>query len=206
MLRIALIITLLIASQVAAQTNYEKGMHRAFALWEDNKVEDATNVFERIASAESNNWLPAYYAAEVLILDGFKTKDFTAMDAQMNRAQRFLNAATAISKDNPEVLVMQALLHTVYVANDGATYGRLLSGKIAALYAKAYGIAPENPRVLLNKTEWAMGSARFFGQDTAPFCKDIEKALELFTNFQPETEFHPKWGKERAVQILKSCK
>lgn len=206
MLRIALIIALLIASQVTAQTNYEKGMHKAFALWEENKVEDATNVFERIASAEPDNWLPAYYAAEVLILDGFKIKDFSIMEAQMNRAQGFLNDASGISRDNPEIMVLQALLHTVYVANDGATYGRLLSVKIATLYAKAYGIAPDNPRVLLNKTEWAMGSARFFGQDTAPFCKDIEKALELFANFQPETEFYPKWGKERAEEILKSCK
>jgi len=51
-----------------------------------------------------------------------------------------------------------------------------------------------------------MGSARFFGQDTAPFCKDVERALELFTNFKPESSFHPKWGKNRAEQIIESCK
>ena len=50
-----------------------------------------------------------------------------------------------------------------------------------------------------------MGGAKYFGQDTAPFCKDIERALELFANFKPETPFHPKLGKERAEQILESC-
>ena len=50
-----------------------------------------------------------------------------------------------------------------------------------------------------------MGSARFFGQDTAPFCKDVDRAIELFTNFKPESAFHPKWGKNRAEQILESC-
>ena len=93
-----------------------------------------------------------------------------------------------------------------WVAYDGATYGMTLSGKISALYAQAQQLAPNNPRVILNKADWAMGSARFFGQDTAPFCKDVEKALELFTNFKPETPFHPKWGKNRAEEILESCK
>jgi len=81
-----------------------------------------------------------------------------------------------------------------------------LTGKITSLYVQAEQMAPQNPRVILNKAEWAMGSARFFGQDTSPFCKDVEQALELFANFKPESSFHPKWGKERAEQILESCK
>jgi hypothetical protein len=51
-----------------------------------------------------------------------------------------------------------------------------------------------------------MGSARFFGQDTTPFCKDVEKALELFATFKPETPFAPNWGQDRAEDTLKSCK
>ena len=50
-----------------------------------------------------------------------------------------------------------------------------------------------------------MGGARFFGQDTTPFCKDIERALELFSTFKPESLFHPNWGKERAEQVLANC-
>ena len=51
-----------------------------------------------------------------------------------------------------------------------------------------------------------MGSARYFGQDTQPICKDVERAIELFANFKPETPFHPNWGIERAEEVLKSCK
>ena len=50
-----------------------------------------------------------------------------------------------------------------------------------------------------------MGGARYFGQDTAPFCKDLERSLELFANFKPETPFHPNWGKERVEQVLQTC-
>jgi len=205
MQKLALLIAFIISGIVSAQTNYEKGMQKAFELWGTNPTE-ASNLFERIAAVETNNWLPSYYAAQVLVLQGFEIKDKDKLDAQLKKAQDLINDATAISKNNPEILVLQALLHTVWVAYDGATYGMQLSPKVAALYEQAFQIDPTNPRVVLNKAEWDMGSARFFGQDTAPFCKDIESALELFANFKPETPFHPNWGKKRAEEVLASCK
>ena len=39
----------------------------------------------------------------------------------------------AISKNNTEILVLQAMLHTAWVAYDDATYGMTLSGKVLAL-------------------------------------------------------------------------
>ncbi len=204
MQKLAIILALLAVSLVNSQTNYEKGMQKAFELWGSNTVE-ASNLFERIAKAEPNNWLPSYYAAQINIVSSFGEKDKEKLTLQLAKAQDLLNNATAISKNNPELLVMEALLNTAWVAYDGATYGMTLSPKVSALYAQAEKISPNNPRVVLNKAEWAMGSARFFGQDTKPFCKDVERALELFANFKPETPFHPKWGKERAEQILADC-
>ena len=205
MKRLLLIALTLISTIGVAQSNYEKGMNKAFELWGTNPVE-ASNLFERIAAAEKDNWLPPYYAAQVLIIQGFEIKDKDKLDSQLKKAQGLINDATAISKDNPEIIILQALLHTVWVAYDGATYGMTLAPKVAALYEQAAKIDPNNPRVILNKAEWNMGSAQFFGQDTAPFCKDIERALELFANFKPETPFHPNWGKERAEQVLSNCK
>lgn len=195
-------------AQTTVNANYEKGMEKAFAFWKENKITDAVNLFERIASAETDNWLPPYYAAQVLILDGFsKMQDTEALNAQLKRAQDFVNDATAISKQNPEIMVMQALLHTVYVASDGAKYGMTLAPKVSQIYAEAQKLAPENPRVVYMKADWGMGSAKYFGQDVKPFCKDLKASLELFANFKPETKYHPNWGKERVEQILaESCK
>ncbi len=203
--KLIIILVLSVTQLVAAQTNYDKGMQKAFELWGSNPPE-AANLFERIASAEPDNWIPLYYAAQVNILQSFGMQDEEKLSAQLNKAQDLINDATGISKDNPEILVLQALLHTAWVAYDGATYGMTLSGKVASIYTQAEQIAPENPRVVLSKAEWGMGSARYFGQDTKPFCKDVERALELFANFKPESPYHPKWGKERAEQILESCK
>lgn len=206
MKHLVIIATLLLSVFMPAQTNYEKGMQKAFQLWGSNQTTEAINLFERIAKAEPDNWLPLYYAAQINIVSSFGEKDEEKLTAQLKKAQNLINDATAISKDNPEILVLQALLHTAWVAYDGATYGMTLSGKVVELYVKAAQIAPENPRVVFSKAEWDMGGARYFGQDTTPFCKDVERSLELFANFKPETPFHPNWGKERAEQTLKSCK
>ena len=209
MYKLALIIIMFLTSQVEAQTEtqYETGMQKAFALWQDNKPEEAANLFERIANADNQNWLPSYYAAQVLIYDAFsKLQEPKAMELQLKRAQNFINDATTNSKDNAEVLVLQALLHTAYVASDGAKYGMTLAPKVARIYAEAYTLDPENPRVVLKQAGWNKGSAEYFGQDIAPFCKEFDKALELFANFKPESKFHPNWGKEEAEAMVKSCK
>jgi hypothetical protein len=139
-------------------------------------------------------------------VSSFGEKNEEKLAALLKRAQDLINDATAISKNNPEILVLQALLHTAWIAFDGATYGMTLSGKIVDLYAKAEVLAPENPRVVYCKAEWNMGSARYFGQDTAAFCKDLERAVQLFATFKPETPFGPNWGKDRAETLLQSCK
>ncbi|NNK29134.1 MAG: hypothetical protein HKP06_12935, partial [Flavobacteriaceae bacterium] len=171
-----LIISAILVSFIAsAQNNYEKGMQKAFELWSDNKPTEAANLFERIAGAEQDNWLPSYWAAQINIVKSFGEKDADKLSAQLDKAQELIDFATSISQDNPEIMVMQALLHTAWVAYDGATYGMTLSGKVVEIYSKAIQIAPNNPRVILNKAEWDMGAARFFGQDMAPFCKDVQR-------------------------------
>lgn len=199
------IITLLIATTGMAQDQFTKGMQKAFELWGEGKTMEASNLFERISTAEPDNWLPFYYVAQVNTVASFGEKDEAKLTRQLEKAQEFVDIAKAISKDNPEILVQQAMTYTAWVAFDGATYGMALSGKIAALYSKALELAPENPRVVFGKAEWDMGSAKFFGQDTAPYCKDVERSIELFDNFKAETPFHPKWGKDRAVITLKNC-
>ncbi|MFK7782476.1 tetratricopeptide repeat protein [Psychroserpens sp.] len=190
---------------LSAQTNFEKGMEKAFSLWQQGNTDEAENMFERISNAEIDQWLPHYYIAQINSIKSWNLKDEAKLKAQLDKAQTHLDLAKAISKENPEIMVLQAHVLTNWVAFDGMTYGMKYSGKITELYSKASAMAPNNPRVLFSKAEWGIGSARYFGQDTKPFCSDIEKSLELFANFKPESEFHPNWGKERAEQVLKSC-
>lgn len=200
-----LIITLLVTAFISAQSKYQTGMKKAFELWENGKNTEASQLFERISKAEPTKWKPAYYAANVEILGSFGLKDETVLTAKLTKAQEFLDVAKANSKDNPEIIITQALLNTAYIAFDGQKYGMTLSGKNTQLYAKALTIAPNNPRVLLGNAEWNMGAARFFGKSTKPYCEQIKKAIELGKEEKIEEEFYPQFQEKRALEVLKQC-
>jgi len=205
MKKVTLILALFIAVPSIAQSQYQKGMTKAFELWGQQKNTEAVNMFERIASVEQDNWLPPFYAATILIIDGFSIKDETTLTTQLNKAQEYLDAATAISENNPEIIITQALLNTVYVAFDGQKYGMVISQKNAQLYAQALAIDSNNPRVVLGKAQWDIGGAKFFGQSTEAFCEEIKRSIELFKTEVKKGEFHPFGGIERAEAALKDC-
>ena len=206
MIRIITLIILFVCNGVSAQSQYETGMQKAFALWGENKPTEASALFERIAGAEKTNWLPSYYVALVNTTEAFQTKDKEKISALLTKAQAAQANATALSPNNAELLVMQAMIHTAWIVYDPMNNGMKLSGKVNEIYTKALVLAPNNPRVVFSKAEFEIGSAAYFGNDTAPMCKEVERAVALFATFKPETPFSPKWGKERAEEALKKCK
>ena len=205
MKKITLLLALIFAVNLTAQSKYEQGMNKAFELWGTQKNKEAAQLFERISNAEKDNWLPAHYAATILIIEGFAIKDEAKLTTHLNKAQELLDKAKSISKDNPEILINQAFLNLVYVAFDGQKYGMKYSGTNVQLYTKALQLDPDNPRVVLAKAQWDIGGAKFFGQSTAPFCKEIKRSIELFKTEKKKGMFHPFGGVERAEAALKEC-
>ena len=206
MKNVLFIIAIFIATGIAAQSKYQKGMQKAFELWSKGKMTEASQLFERISKAEPTKWKPAYYAANVEILGSFGLKGEAELKAKLTKAQELLDVAKANSKNNPEIIITQALLNTGYIAFDGQKYGMTLSEKNAQLYAKALAIAPNNPRVILSNAEWNMGAARFFGKSTKPYCDEIKRAIKLAKEEKIEEEFYPKFLEKRALEVLKQCK
>ncbi|MUU78175.1 hypothetical protein GN138_06935 [Winogradskyella sp. HL2-2] len=207
MIKNIIIITFLVISSVLpAQANFNKGMKKAFEYWQNGNTDEAENMFERIAKAEPKEWLPSYYIAQINSLKSWNEKDEAILKNQLDKAQEHLDLAMTISEDNPELIVMQAQILTNWVVFDGMTYGMKYGAKISELYAKALELEPENPRATLCKADWELNSAKYFGKDIAPFCEEIEASVKLFDTFKPESEFHPNWGKERAVVVAEECK
>ena len=198
------ICALLISVSFYAQSNYEKGMQHAFELWGAQKNSDASNLFERIAKAEKENWLPYYYVALVNTTGTFLQKDRSKVPAQLEKAQEFINLAGTFTENNVEIMVVQALIHTAEMLQDGSK-APTLAPKIEGIYQKALEIAPKNPRVVANFADWKIGSARYFKQDVTPYCGALKKALLLFENDKPLEPFGPTWGKERTLQLIKEC-
>ena len=206
MTKIITTLTLFICTTLFSQSQYEIGMAEAIKLWDENKNSEASALFERIASAEKDNWLPNYYVALVNATAAFQTKDKEQINALLTKAQSSLDIEMLKNPNNVELMVVQALIHTAWIVYDPMVNGMKLSPIIMGIYTKASFMAPKNPRVISGKAEFEIGGAKYFGTDTKPLCEQIEKSIELFANFKPESPFHPSWGLQRAQQALKECK
>ena len=206
MTKIITIIALFVASVVSAQGQFEQGMGKALQTWKEGKPAEAVAQLERIASVEKTNWLPNYYIALINTTQAFREQDKTKMLSLIESAQKAQDVCNDLAMDHPEVLVMQAMIHTASIVYDPMTNGQKLSGDVMYILNEAYKIAPENPRVVFQKASFEIGMAQYFGQDTKPMCAQIEKSIELFATFKPESAFHPSWGLDRAQAELKKCK
>ena len=206
MTKLITIIAMFVASIVSAQTQFDQGMKKALQTWKNGNSTEALVQFEKIASVEKTNWLPNYYIALINTTQAFGEQDKTKMLSLIESAQKAQDVCNDLAMDNPEVLVMQAMIHTASIVYDPMTNGQKLSGDVMYILNKAYKIAPENPRVVFQKASFEKGMAEYFGQDTKPMCVQIEKSIELFATFKPESAFHPSWGLDRAQEEVKACK
>ena len=205
MAKIIVTFVLFLTTLVSAQSQYETGMQKAFKLWDEGKNTEASALFERIALAEKDNWLPNYYVALVNITTAFTIKDKTQISALLAKSQESLDKELDKNPNNSELLVLQAMINTAWIVADPMTNGMKLSAKTVEIYSKAIALDPKNPRAVFGRAEFEIGGAKYFGSDTKPMCAQIDKSIELFATFKPETVFHPKWGLERAVEAQKEC-
>ncbi len=123
MKKVILVLVILVSSLTQAQGKFEEGMGKAFSLWKEGKNKEASDLFERIAAAEKGSWLPNYYVALVNTTSSFGMKDKEMVNAVLTKAQNVLDVEMAKDPNNAEILVMQAMIYTGWVAFDPMTNG-----------------------------------------------------------------------------------
>jgi hypothetical protein len=206
MKKIITTIALLVAVISSAQGQFELGMGKAFQLWGEGKNTEASDMFERIATAEKTSWLPNYYVALVNTTASFAIQDKTQVNALLAKAQNALDVELIKDQSNAELYIMQAMIYTAWVVADPMTNGMKYSAKVMEAYAKAKALEPNNPRAVFGEADYQLGGAKWTGVDTKPLCVQVDKAIELFATFKPQTPFSPKWGLDRALEAQKNCK
>ncbi len=199
------VFALFICSILTAQTQFDKGMEKGLGLWKEGKSTEASAIFERIASADKESWLSNYYVALINTTEAFKPENKEKITSLLAKANAALDIELAKTPNNVELLVVQAMAKTALLASDPMTYGMTLSPKISEIYMKASLLAPENPRVVFCKAEFGIGGAKWTGADVKQLCEQVQKSIDLFATFKPETPFSPSWGLERAQMTLQNC-
>ncbi len=206
MVRVFTTAVLLFCSAVFGQAQFDQGMGKAMGTWKEGKSLEASAQFERIASVEKTNWLPNYYVAMINTIEAFKPENREKATSLIEKGQNALNNAKLVSPNNDEINVIQALIYTAIIVQDPMANGMKYSPLAIAEYQKALAINPNNPRAVFGKAEFEIGGAQWTGADVKALCKDVERSVNLFATFKPETQFHPSWGLDRAQQALANCK
>lgn len=204
MRNLILIIFLSLSFKNFAQTSYQEAMQSAFTKWSQVQANqdllEVSNQFHRISQKDTAQWQPLYYAVLTRVIAAFGLPKEEAF-AQTEKADEVYQLLIEQNND-PETMVLQALMHTVKVAKEPAVYGASLSATIIETYQKALEISPNNPRAIFHLAEYQMGAAKFWGKDPKAYCPDIKKSIDLLIaeNQTPAKNFEPKWGLKRAQE------
>lgn len=191
-----------------ANEAYKKNMKKnQISLQEAKTIDElmeVANSYERIASIQTDEWLPLYYAAYSNIrISNLKEKP-ADKDAYLDKAQMHLDKALKLKKEDSELVALQGFILMMKVSVDPANRGQALAGKVMAAFEKAVQLNPSNPRAQFLLGNWSFGTAQFFNASTEESCEMIKKSINLFETEQPG-ELEPSWGKEMATGMLSYC-
>ena len=200
---------LFVGITVIAQTSFEKAMTEKVAQVEQQKTSDEftalANDFKRIGDKEKTQWLPYYYAAFSTIQKGrlaMRDGKMAELDAIATEAQKSLDLATNLNKDNAENFILQKMIHSLKMMVDPQS--RFMSeGMLAAeALSKAEKLDAENPRITLMKAEDTYFTPEQFGGSKAKGLELFQKSLDQFKVYKPKTALDPNWGKGEAEYFL----
>lgn len=204
------IITLLLVAitSTAFSSKYEEVMKnnidKLYTLSSSVELQALGNQFERIGNAESDKWLPDYYAAYCFIRSTFFDEmDADAKHEQLDKAQELVDNIMKKHDDESEIHALQALLYQLRITDmsKGAKY----STKAAEAIAVAEKLNPENPRVFYLRGSNTFHTPKFFGGGAEKAKPDLEKAAKMFETQQPNDPLMPTWGAYHNQQLLSQC-
>jgi len=204
------IIAIMIATAVCSQNDqYFNAMQenlKTLAKAKNNEdFQELANQFERIAGAETGEWLPLYYAGYCYINMSFSETNGDKIDLLLDKAQKHIDRAEVIAEKEEEIILLQGFLYLGRISVDPMERGRKYSGKAEDQFIKAKKINPENPRTyfLLGMNTYNM--PEMFGGGAQVAQPYFEKADEKFATFEPQNELYPDWGMETNKTMLKEC-
>jgi hypothetical protein len=174
-----------------------------------SSVEDFQNLankFRVIANVEKEEWLPLYYEAHCYVIISFMG-DLSAeeKDSYLDKASSLVESMTELAPNEAEVQVMKAFYLTGSLVVNPPERAMGTAPLIQAAIAKALALEPNNPRATFLRISNEMGTASYFGEDTAPLCAQATELLQNWDSYTLKSPIHPSWGKSDTEGIVKGC-
>ena len=205
-------IALFVASFISQATDNERFMQAmGQTLMELGKAKDAialqevANKFERIASSETTEWLPNYYAALCYNMIAYKQKEGAEIDKYLDKSDTFIEKLSKQNVSSPdEVEVIKAQNYMIRISVDGQSRWMKYNSAFESAVAKAKEINPENPRAYVLKAQMVYNTPVQFGGGPEKACPEVQEANAKFANFKPTSPIAPTWGSDQMKRMV--CK
>jgi hypothetical protein len=195
-----LVFILTIGSVSAQENRYQDAMsdaiERLHTASGSEEYFTSANIFDRIAIAEKDLWLPYYYGSYACVLMCYNEADNSKKDAILDRAQQLLDSAFAITTNESELHVLQAFLYPFRIMVDPMARGMVYMEKCFQSLETAKSLDSENPRIYFLLGINKLNLPRSMGGGPEIAKPLFEVAAMKFKTFKPENALMPDWGEE----------
>jgi len=184
----------------------EKALMGMDSLSTAEQWQERSNNFERIAQKEKGEWLPAYYVAFSQIMVFNMEKDQSKYEPILSKVDRFVMVADSLMPDNSEIWVLKNMAAGLHIRQNPMVNGQKYGPLAGMALEKAQKLNPENPRTYMQEGLSLLFTPPQWGGDKVKAGIILEKSLEKFKTFKPETTIHPNWGEKATEMFLEMAK
>ncbi|NDK56456.1 hypothetical protein [Pontibacter fetidus] len=209
--QILLIVTaiLLALNTFAQKGNYEAAIGQNLESMRNAKTvqeyQQVVNKFERIAAAEPNEWLPAYYATLTYINMSDDETDGDKKDQLLDKAQQHLDNAFKLVPKESELYVLQGYVHLMRISVSPMLRGMKYSGLAIENFEKAKALNPDNPRAYFMLGSTKFNTPAMFGGGPEAAKPYLTTAKAKYSQAKPASAIAPHWGQKAAESLLAKC-
>ena len=212
MKKIVLILTLVtfVISSNAQKAEYYKAIGQNLQKLGKAKTQtdfqNVANQFELIANKETKEWLPLYYVAQSTVLMVHRGVEKDKIDSYLDHAQKFIDKALVLNKNESEIHVLQGFLHQARIGVSPMSRGQKYSGLAQECFEKAKALNPQNPRIYYLMAMSVLNTPKMFGGGKKKALPLFLQAKQKFDVFKPALPVLPSWGAKHNQEMIGKCR
>jgi tetratricopeptide (TPR) repeat protein len=173
----------------------KKLVHEGTVTFDDYKLIQARGLFERAFDADEESYFAQYYLAYTdyrLAIYYMQNKNISQFKSYNKSATNELKSLLDKDENNAEVISLLASVYGIQISVDPGL-GPTLGSQNVALTSQALGIAPNNPRVLLQAGISKLNTPEFFGGSKTKALEYFKKSVKAFET-SGESIANIEWG------------
>lgn len=168
----------------------------------DSSLMPTINKMERVANAETKEWLPQYWVAFGLINETHKLTNGDEKDVLLDKAETYLNKAAELSPKNAEIEILKANYSSARLVVDPMGRWQKYGAMFEQHLGEAAKLQPENPRIDYLKATNVYYTPENFGGGKAKAKPLFESSLKKYEAFKSPSAYSPNWGKVESEYFL----